>query len=79
MKAKITRVVLEANGTTRVFSLTHAERLLRMKRNGGWHLPENSKLEMTKDGLRRCRTTKESLGEQAGGGVEPGATAPNAD
>lgn len=53
MGAKTTTVTLEVNGVTREFELSHAERLLRMPRNGGWHLPENSKFEFVENGLRR--------------------------
>lgn len=53
MGAKTTTVTLEVNGVTREFEFSHAERLLRMPRNGGWHLPENSKFEFVDYGLRR--------------------------
>lgn len=57
MNAKTTMVTLCANGVTQEFEFSHAERLLRMPNNGGWHLPKDSKLEFTENGLR-CRTDK---------------------
>lgn len=52
MNAKTTTVTLIANGVTREFEISHAERLLRMPRNGGWRLPENSKFEFVDYALR---------------------------
>lgn len=57
MNAKTTTVTLVANGVTREFEFSHAERLLRMPRNGGWALPKGSKYEFVEDGLR-CRSNK---------------------
>lgn len=44
MGAKTTKVTLvcNVNGKTQEFEISHAERLLRMRNNGGWELPENS-------------------------------------
>lgn len=53
MSAKTTTVTLEVNGVTREFEFSHAERLLRMPHNGGWHLPKNSKFEFVNYGLQR--------------------------
>lgn len=38
-------VLLEvsAHNMSKEFSVTHAEKLLRIKNNGGWALPKNSK------------------------------------
>lgn len=55
MNAKTTFVTLVANGVSRDFEFEHAERLLRMPRNGGWKLPENSKFEFVNDALQRKR------------------------
>ena len=55
MNAKTTFVTLVANGVSRDFDFDHAERLLRMPRNGGWKLPENSKFEFVNDALQRKR------------------------
>lgn len=57
MNAKTTTVVLVANGTEREFEISHAERLLNMPNNGGWHLPKNSKYEFV-DYALRCRSDK---------------------
>lgn len=57
MNAKTTTVTLVANGVTREFEISHAERILRMPKNGGWRLPENSKFEFVDYGLR-CRADK---------------------
>lgn len=63
MNAKTTTVTLVANGVTREFEISHAERLLRMPRNGGWHLPEKSKFEFVNNGLQRRRDKKEDCGK----------------
>ena len=63
MNAKTTFVTLVANGVERDFDFDHAERLLRMPRNGGWKLPENSKFEFVNDALRSKRNKKEDSGE----------------
>lgn len=59
--AKRTLVLLECTtlNTKREFEITHAERLLRMKNNGGWKLPENSQFEFNNDyGIRYRRNKK---------------------
>lgn len=53
-----TKVILEANGQKESFDIAHAERLLKMPDNGGWHLPYNSPFKMTKDGI----TVRENSG-----------------
>lgn len=53
MNAKTTAVTLVANGVTEEFEFSHAERILRMPRNGGWHLPDDSKYEFVNNGLQR--------------------------
>lgn len=64
MNAKTTTVTLVANGVTREFEISHAERLLRMPRNGGWHLPDNSKYEFGEEyGIRRCKDKKGDCGK----------------
>ena len=63
MNAKTTTVTLVANGVARDFELSHAERLLRMPNNGGWHLPENSKFEFVDYGLRRRQDKKGNRGK----------------
>lgn len=63
MNAKTTIVTLIANGVTRDFEMSHAERLLRMPNNGGWHLPEDSKFEFVNNGLQRRQDRKENSGK----------------
>lgn len=63
MNAKTTTVTLVANDVARDFELSHAERLLRMPNNGGWHLPENSKFEFVDYGLRRRQDKKGNSGK----------------
>lgn len=59
MAAKVTKVVLECPplNTTQEFEISHAERLLRIKNNGGWQLPEKSTFEFVDNGIR-VRTHK---------------------
>lgn len=47
----------------RQFEVSHAERLLAMPNNGGWHLPENSQYEY-KDGSITRRNKKKDNGAQ---------------
>lgn len=44
MRAKVSTVTLHvpALGMERAFGIPHAERLLAMRNNGGWELPEDS-------------------------------------
>lgn len=63
MNAKTTTVTLVANGVTREFEFSHAERLLRMPNNGGWHLPETSKFEFVNNGLQRRQDKKGNRGK----------------
>ena len=63
MNAKTTTVTLVANGVTREFEFSHAERLLRMQNNGGWKLPETSKFEFVDYGLRRRQDKKGNRGK----------------
>lgn len=53
VRAKSTRVLLIVpdQGMKQEFSFEHAERLLSMKKNGGWTLPEDSKYQFTDHGL----------------------------
>ena len=63
MNAKITMVTLEADGVTRDFEITHAERLLAMPNNGGWKLPGDSKYEFVNDGLQFRKDKKGDNGK----------------
>jgi hypothetical protein len=47
----------------RQFEVSHAERLLAMPNNGGWHLPEDSSYEYKNGSISR-RNKKESNGKQ---------------
>lgn len=67
--AKITEVKLicpEA-GMEEMFEISHAERLLRRKRNGGWRLPDDSKFEFIDNGIRCRRNKKEDSGAEKEG------------
>lgn len=57
MNAKTTMVTLVANDVAMEFEISHAERLLNMPNNGGWHLPEDSKFEFVNHAIR-CRQDK---------------------
>lgn len=62
---KATKVVLECEklGVKKEFDVDHAERLLLMKNNGGWHLPSDSKFEFDKEnGIRYRRDNQENTG-----------------
>lgn len=59
MKAKTTKVTLEVDGRRQDFEFEHAERLLMRPKNGGWHLPEDSKFVFEDNALQRRRTAKE--------------------
>lgn len=60
MAKKITNVVLVCPVLgEREFSIQHAENILRMKKNGGWKLPENSKfIYSEKDGITYIGNTQ---------------------
>lgn len=57
MGAKVTRVTLECGSGVQDFELSHAERLLNMRNNGGWKLPDNSEYEF-KDNVISRRSKK---------------------
>lgn len=65
MAAKTTTVALVAGEQQRDFEFSHAERLLALKKNGGWHLPADSKWEYNGNGLQR-RTVKRKDNEADG-------------
>lgn len=52
MGAKQTFVTLSADGVTRAFEFSHAERILNMP-NSGWRLPDESKFEFVNHAIRR--------------------------
>ena len=61
MSAKTTMVTLVCDALgSREFDIEHANRLLGMKPNGGWHLPEDSDFQFsTENGIERRRNTEE--------------------
>lgn len=63
--SKATKVVLECEklGMKKEFDVDHAERLLLMNNNGGWHLPADSNFEFDKEnGIRYGRNNQENSG-----------------
>lgn len=54
MYAKETKIVLVApqHNLKQEFEITHAERLLRLKNNGGWELPADSKFVFDGNGIK---------------------------
>lgn len=60
MASKITKVALHLpeNNYTEEFEIAHAERILRLKNNGGWQLPENSKYQFDEENGITKRDTK---------------------
>lgn len=62
------RVVLQAGDKRQEFEINHAERILRMPNNGGWHLPEDSNYQMDEvNGL----TSKRNKGKDKKSEEEP--------
>ena len=62
--SKTTMITLNCQSLgDRQFEVSHAERLLAMPKNGGWHLPENSPYEFKNGSISR-RNKKESNGKQ---------------
>ena len=54
--AKVTMVALATReGVKQEFEIDHAERILAIPRSG-WHLPEDSEFELTKDGTINRRS-----------------------
>lgn len=62
MGSKRTTVLLENKGLgiTESFEVCHAERLLRMRNNGGWQLPSGSEYELTDNGIEHRGHTARS-------------------
>lgn len=58
MGAKVTTIRLQAGSRIEAFDAEHAERLLRMPNNGGWHIAEDEKVELTENGFRLKEHTK---------------------
>ena len=54
MRENKVKLVVPAHGIEQEFEVGHAERLLRMKNNGGWELPKDSKYEYNEtNGIKR--------------------------
>jgi len=56
MEARETKIklVVPEHNVEQEFTVSHAERLLRMKNNGGWVLPKDSKFEFNEtNGIKR--------------------------
>ena len=58
MASKITSVRLQVRDEVRVFEVEHAERLLRLPDNGGWHIADDEKVELTENGFRPLKDRK---------------------
>ena len=57
--AKTTKVILTCPSLgEREFEVSHAERLLAMPKNGGWHLPEDSQYVLDNGSITRRNTEK---------------------
>lgn len=65
MSAKQTFVTLSADGVTRTFEFSHAERILKMP-NSGWRLPDESQFEFVDNAIRR-KQIKRVVGERRKG------------
>lgn len=62
--AKTTKVILTCQSLgEREFEVSHAERLLAMPKNGGWHLPEDSQYVLENGSITR-RHKKDSNREE---------------
>ena len=58
MASKITSVRLQVRDEVREFEVEHAERLLRLPDNGGWHIADDEKVELTENGFRPLKDRK---------------------
>ena len=52
MATKVNTIRLQVGGRIESFEIEHAERILRMRNNGGWHIDDDEKVEFTKNGFR---------------------------
>ena len=76
MNAKTTKVRLVAGEMQGDFEFSHAERILKMKNNGGWILPADSPFEFIGNGLRYRETEKGSQRKKKVGTARQGKAAP---
>lgn len=79
MNAKTTTVTLTVGDVTRDFEFTHAERLLKMKNNGGWKLPESSEFEFVGNALRYKQDSKRNNEKPKVGRTKSRKTASTSD
>ena len=52
MATKVNTIRLQVGERIEAFEAEHAERILRMSNNGGWHIADDEKVELTKNGFR---------------------------
>lgn len=52
MATKVNTIRLQVGGRIESFEIEHAERILRMRNNGGWRIADDEKVEFTKNGFR---------------------------
>lgn len=64
MKSTTVTLVNRRLGWSREFSPDHAERLLRMRDNGGWALPDNSEYTYTAENGLAVRRNKGNTAER---------------
>lgn len=77
---KRTLVTLQVGEWLQDFEIDHAERLLAMPDNGGWHLPADSDYQFDKEnGITRKRTQKAHSATPEEGNASTGDSAPAAN
>jgi hypothetical protein len=59
-KTTLVQLVCPTHELSQEFEIKHAERLLRMKNNGGWQLPKNSDFKFTNDNGIEYRGNKKT-------------------
>lgn len=65
MGAKVTRLTLVCGERVQNFELSHAERLLNMRNNGGWKLPDNSEYEFNNGIISRRNKKADKRAKEA--------------
>ena len=53
MATKVNTIRLQVGERIEAFEVEHAERILRMRNNGGWHIADDEKVELTKNGKKK--------------------------
>lgn len=56
-------ITLQCEGVAKEFEVNHAERILRMPKNGGWKLPDNSPYQLDKNNGLITKRNSESISE----------------